>query len=114
VRRATVAIVVAIPAALLTFAAADAGAGRAASPPSPGAFIPVSTQAADVTRKARPASLPTTSHRSKRLRADDAATPQLPGAAPAVAASSPLTAAQDAVRHAECAQRGARAPPEAA
>ena len=113
-RRAAVAIVVAVPAALLTFAVSDAGAGRAASPAPPGPGAPVFFQAADVARKSRPASLLTTSHRGKRLRADDAATPPLPGASPAVAASSSLTAAQDAVRHAERALSGARAPPDAA
>ena len=112
-RRVTVAFMVAVPAAFLTISVADAGAGRVASPP-PGPGAPATVQAADVTRKARPATLPTTSHRSKRPRADDAATPPSPGMAPAVAASSTLTAAQDAVRHAERALRGARAPPDAA
>lgn len=112
-RRVAVAFMVAVPAAILTVSVADAGAGRAASPP-PGPGAPVAAQAADVTRKARPATLPTTSHRSKRLRADDAATPPSPGMAPAVAASSTLTAAQDAVRHAERTLQGARAPPDAA
>ena len=112
-RRVAVAFMVAVPAALLTISVADAGAGRAVSPP-PGPGAPATAQAADVARKARPATLPTTSHRGKRLRADDAATPPSPETAPAVAASSTLTAAQDAVRHAERALRGARAPPGAA
>jgi hypothetical protein len=113
VRRVAVAFMVAVPAAILTVSAADAGAGRVASPP-PGPGAPVTAQAADVARKARPVTLPTTSHRGQRPRADAAATPPLPGAAPAVAASSTLTAAQDAVRHAERTLRGARAPPDAA
>ena len=113
-RRATVAIVVAVPAALLTVAVTDAGVGRASSAPPPGSGGPVVSQAADVARNARPVALPTTSHRGKRPRADAAATPPLPGAAPAVAASSSLTAAQDAVRHSERALWGARAPPDAA
>ena len=70
-------------------------------------------QAADVTRKARPAALSTTSHRGTRLRADDAATPPSPGTAPAMSASSPLTAAQDGPGHAVAASCGARAPPAA-
>jgi hypothetical protein len=113
VRRVAVAVVIAVPAALLTLSVADAGAGRVTSPP-PGPGAPVTVQAADVARKARPATLPTTSHRGKRPRADDAATPPSPGMAPAVAASSTLTAAQDAVRHAERTLQGARAPPDAA
>ena len=84
----------------------------AAPPPDPGG--PVISQAADVARKARPAVPPATSHRGKRPRADAAATPPSPGTAPAMAASSSLSAALDAVRHAERAQWGARAPPAAA
>jgi hypothetical protein len=110
VRRAAVVLALAVPGALLAAAAADAGAGRAASPPPPSPGGPVTVQA-DVARKARPAVLPTTSHRGKRLRVTDAATPPSPGTAPAMSASSASTAAQDGVRRAARAEHGARAPP---
>jgi hypothetical protein len=111
VRRAAVVLVVAVPAALLTAGVAvDAGAGRPASPPPSGSGAPLTVQA-DVTRKARPAALPTTSHRGKRPRVTDAATPPSPGTAPAMSASSPLTAAQDGVRQSARVTLGARPPP---
>jgi hypothetical protein len=113
VRRAAVVLAVALPAALLTAVAADAGAGRPASPPPPGPGGPVTVQA-DVTRKARPAVVPSTSHRGKRLRVTDAATPSSPGTPPAASASSPLPVAQDGVRRAARAVSGARAPPSRA
>jgi hypothetical protein len=111
VRRAAFVAVIAVPAALLTVAAAvDAGAGRPTSPPPSGAGAPLTVQA-DVTRKARPAAMPPTSHRGKRPRATDAATPPSPGTAPAMSASSSLTAAQDGVRQSARVTCGARAPP---
>jgi hypothetical protein len=110
VRRAAVVVMVAVPAALLTGAVVDAGAGRPASPPPSGAGAPFTVQA-DATRKARPAALPTTSHRGKRPRVTDAAMPPSPRTAPAASASSPLTAAQDGVRQAARVSFGARAPP---
>jgi len=111
VRRAAVVVAIVVPAALLTAAAAvDAGAGRPASPPPSGAGAPLTDQA-DLARKARPAALPTTSHRGKRSRVIDAATPPSPGTAPAMSASSPLTAAQDGARQSARVTSGARAPP---
>jgi hypothetical protein len=110
VRRTVAILAVAVPAALLVPAAADAGAGRAASPPPPGPGGPVTVQA-DVTRKSSLVAPTTTSHRDKRLRVSDAATPPSPGTTPAVSASSPLPVAQDGVRHAARATSGARAPP---
>jgi len=110
VRRAAVVVMVAMPAALLTVAVVDAGAGRPTPTPPSGAGVPLTVQA-DVTRKARPAALPTTLHRGKRLRATDAATPPSPRMAPAMSESSPLTAAQDGVRQAASVTVGARAPP---
>jgi hypothetical protein len=111
VRRAAALAAFAVPAALLTAAVAvNAGEGRAAPSPHPGSGALITVQA-DVTRKARPATLPTTSHRGKRPRVTDAATPPSPGTAPAVSASSPLTAAQDGVRQSARVTVGARAPP---
>lgn len=109
-RRAAVVVMVVAPAALLTGALVDAGAGRPAPPPPSGAGAPLTVQA-DVTRKARPAALPTTSHRGRRPRASDAATPPSPGTAPAMSASSPPAAAQGGVRQSARVTFGARAPP---
>ena len=109
-RRAAVVLAVAVPAALLVPAAAVAGAGRTASPPPPGPGGPMTVQA-DVTRKPSLAPLTTASHRDKRLRVSDAATPPSPGTASVMSAGSPLPAAQDGVRQAARAVSGARAPP---
>jgi hypothetical protein len=109
-RRVVVMLVVAVPTALLAVAAADAGAGRAATPPPPGPGGAQTVQA-DLTRKAALIAQPTTSHRGKRLRVTDDATPPSPGTAPAMSASSPLPAAQDGVRQLARPARGARGPP---
>ena len=109
-RRAAFVVVIAVPAALLTVGAVDADAGRPALPTPSGAGASLAVQA-DVTRKARPAAQPATSHRGKRPRATDAATPPSTGTAPAMCASSPLTAAQDGVRQSARVACGARAPP---
>jgi hypothetical protein len=110
VRRAAVVLVVVVPAALLTAVVVDAGAGRTASPPPPGPGGPQMAQA-DVTRKAGPAAQPTASHRGKRLRATDDATPPSLGTAPAMSGSSPSSAAQDGVRQTAGVAHAARGPP---
>jgi hypothetical protein len=116
VRRAIVALAVAAaPAALLATSVAGAGDPRPAGPPPPGApaASPVAVQAGD-TKKGFLAVAQTTSHRGKRLRADDAATPPSPGAAPAMSASSPLVAVPGGAQSVAAVLPGARAPPAGA
>jgi hypothetical protein len=113
VRRAIVVLAVAaVPGALLATTIAGAGHGRPAGPPPPVApsSSPVAVQTGD-TKKERLAAAQTTSHRGKRLRAHDAATPPSPGTAPAMSASSPLAAAPGDARSAKFVLPGARAPP---